>query len=63
MKKFKVGLALGHESYNGYDHKDGVHEYTVEARNSESAIKKAKKLKPWGYWINQIMVTEVKNES
>lgn len=55
MKKFKVKFLVKHESYNGYDHSDGWHEYTVDARNLASAEKKAKKL--WrkdfhnAYWI------------
>lgn len=44
MKRFIVKFLTYHESYNGYDLSDGWSEYKVEARNGESAVKKAKKL-------------------
>lgn len=40
MKKFKVKFLVKHESYNGYEHSDGWHEYIVDARNPASAEKK-----------------------
>lgn len=60
MKRFKVSFHTMHESYNGYDHSDGWHEYIVDARNSTSAKKKAKKL--WSkdfhnaYWITNTSI-------
>lgn len=60
MKTFKVKFHRFHESYNGYDHFDGWDEYIVPARNSESAVKKAKKL--WkkdhhsAFWIQNTVV-------
>jgi len=44
MKTFIVTIQLSHESYNGYDHKDGHLNYEVKARNADSARNKAKKL-------------------
>lgn len=63
MKKFKVQFLTYHESYNGYDHSDGWQEYIVEARNGDSAEKKAMKL--WkkdfhsAYWIRNTIITKV----
>lgn len=44
MKTFEVEITYGHESYNGYDHRDGMRKYIVNARNYKSAENKAKKL-------------------
>ena len=44
MKKFIVTIELSHESFGGYDHKDGTETYEVDARNEASARKKAMKL-------------------
>lgn len=61
MKTFKVKFFTKHESYNGYDISDGHKEYTVQARNSESAERKAKKL--WqndhtgAHWIANTVIT------
>ncbi len=63
MKNFKVSFWTMHESYNGYDHSDGWKDYFVTARNSTSAINKAKKL--WkkdfhkAYWIRNTSVGTV----
>lgn len=43
MKKFLVEAIVIYESYNGYDHKTTLTEI-VEARNSQSASNKAKKI-------------------
>ena len=43
MKKWEVTLNIGHESYGGYDHKDGDETHLVDALNRTSAVKKAKK--------------------
>ena len=43
MKKFKITFIVIYEGYNGYDHKTDF-TYDVVARNSKSAINKAKKL-------------------
>jgi hypothetical protein len=64
MKKYSVKFHTYHESYNGYDHSDGWKEYTVEARNDESAKKKALKL--WNkdyhsaFWIQNTYINEIK---
>lgn len=66
MKDFLVKFETYHETYNGYDHCDGWSEYRVSARNSKSAVNKAKKL--WkgeyhsAYWINFTSIMELKNE-
>jgi hypothetical protein len=65
MKTYKISFLVYHESYNGYDHCDGwSSEYVVEARNSDSATKKAEKL--WrkayhnAYWYRNVLIkTEV----
>ena len=51
MKTYKVKFSVEHESYNGYTHNDGWRSVVVEARNSDSAIKKATKVfhKRFGY--------------
>ena len=43
MKRYKIQFDYSYEGYNGYDHNDSA-TYEVEARNSVSAVKKAKKL-------------------
>lgn len=58
MKTFDVTLTLYHESYNGYDLCDGKETYTVQARNPESAIKKARKLKPKHCWATNASAKE-----
>ena len=60
MKKWKVEFLLYHESYNGYDLCDGWETYHVEARNSDSAIKKARKLVESCYSIRNASVFEEK---
>ena len=44
MKTYTVKIELSHESFNGYDHKDGIETYEVPARNEDSAERKAMKL-------------------
>lgn len=41
MKTFVVTVSFSHEPFGGYDHNDGSKEYTVCARNADSAKKKA----------------------
>jgi hypothetical protein len=41
MKKFHVRVALSHESFGGFDHKDGVDIFVVDAKDKKSAEKKA----------------------
>lgn len=43
MKTYIVVIECGHESFNGYDHKDPDRTYTIQARNEQSAKKKATK--------------------
>lgn len=43
MKTFKVTVAFSHESFGGYNHKDGTSDYFVQAKNSKSAKNKVKK--------------------
>jgi hypothetical protein len=64
VKKWEVKFLLYHESYNGYDHCDGWESYNVEARNWESATKKARKLVRSCYSIRNTCVSEklVKHE-
>jgi hypothetical protein len=67
MKKYNVSFKTYHESYNGYDLCDGWTTYLVEARNSRSAINKAKKL--WrkdfhsAYWISETSCYTVEDSS
>jgi len=60
MKTFEVKHLLYHESFNGYDLCDGWETHIIEARNEKSAKKKAAKLKPWGYWIQNTTIAEIK---
>lgn len=59
MKTFIVKFWLEHESYSGYNHRDGCREFTVEARNIDSAIKKAKKQVPNHQWVANSFIKEV----
>ena len=40
-KPYFVTIEFSHESFGGYEHKDGRKDYTVRALNRESAKKKA----------------------
>ncbi len=44
MKKFNVTVQYSHESFGGYTHRDGSEIFLVEARNHDSARKKALKI-------------------
>ncbi len=41
MKQFHVKIQYSHESYGGFDHKDGIEGFLVKARDEKSARKKA----------------------
>lgn len=41
MKTYFVTIKFSHESFGGFDHNDGQKDYTVRARDRESAKKKA----------------------
>jgi len=43
MRKYNITFEMFHESFRGYDHRDGPKVVSVEARNQDSAIKKAKR--------------------
>lgn len=56
MKLWEVGLNLVHESYNGYDTYNWWR-WDIKALNADSALNKAKKLKPYGYYaVNSSVV-------
>ena len=44
MKNFIVEIEFSHESFGGYDHKDGTRQYEVKAKTADSARNKALKL-------------------
>lgn len=44
MKEFTIKFVVEYEGYNGYDHTTNFEYNGVKARNSKSAINKAKKL-------------------
>ena len=58
MKTFKVKGDLEHESYSGYTSQDGRESFIVDARNSEIAIKKARRL-AYPYSLKCIFVEKV----
>ncbi len=44
MKTYTVTVELSHESFGGYDHKDGRYDYVVTAKDRGDAKKKALKI-------------------
>lgn len=61
LKKFAVTIESSHESFNGYDLKDGKEIFEVFAMNRDSAEKKALKLaysKGGGYHNEAIKIDE-----
>jgi len=56
MKDFNVKVYYTYEGYSGYEHTSSI-EVNVEARNLKSAINKAKKEIPYG-WFKDAVVKE-----
>lgn len=65
-KKFEIEYELMHESFNGYEHRDGTYKKVIEARDVDSAKNKLKKWFNKEYnsrrWYNIISILEHTNE-